>query len=237
MACRCHQPEGPAPCAGATVRGFETSSDRSTRSRAGLQAASCARWIPCPAASLPRANALSFAGSVVAKPLTNPGTIVLSILPRTLKSIGALRAGALSRVAQFDKNETSDPRALKAEQDQRLRTLVLVAAEQVPFWKRRFARYGGRPGGVRSLKDLAVLPPLEDRDLVDFADELVLGGAPDPAWHTVCGLDQPRRRVRIDDEARRLRVADELRHIGWMGLDWRTSRALLAGRDERGEAP
>jgi len=161
---------------------------------------------------------------------------VLSILPRTLKSFAALRAGALTRVAQFDKNESSDPRALKAEQDQRLRALVLIAAEQVPFWKRRFARYGVRPSEVRSLRDLAVLPPLDDRDLVDFADELGVGGTPDPAWHTVRGLDEPRRRVRIDQEARRLRVADELRHIGWMGLDWRTPRAILAGRDERGEA-
>lgn len=159
---------------------------------------------------------------------------MLSILPRTLKSFAALRAGALSRVARLEQSETSDPRAQRAERDQKLRALVLHAAEHVPFWKRRFARYGVRPSEVRALKDLAALPPLEDRDLLAFKDDLVAGGTPDPAWHAVCGLAEPARLVRIDGEARRQRLADELRHIQWMGLDWRTPRALLSGRDERG---
>lgn len=161
---------------------------------------------------------------------------MLSILPRTLKSFAALRAGALSRVAKLEQNETSDPRAQKAEQDQKLRALVLHASEHVPFWRRRFARYSIRPSEVRALADLAALPPLEDKDLVDFADELLIGGTPDPAWHVVRALDEPRRRVSIDGEARRQRLADELRHVRWMGLDWRTPRALLSGRDEKGSA-
>ncbi len=162
--------------------------------------------------------------------------IVLSILPRTLQSFAALRAGAAPLVARYQRDETRDPRAARAEQDHALRALVLHAAEHVPFWKRRFARYGVRPSEVRSIHDLAALPPFDDKELADFAHELVVGGTPRPEWHAVRGLDAPERKVWLDGDARKRRVADELRHVAWMGLDWRAPRAVLAGRDERGEA-
>src|SRR5688572_33280217 len=69
------------------------------------------------------------------------GSLVLSI-PRALKSIEALKAGAPAVLSAYAKNETSDPRALRTLQDERLRRLVLHASEHIPFWKRRFARYG-----------------------------------------------------------------------------------------------
>ncbi|MEP7028170.1 MAG: hypothetical protein ABI960_06205, partial [Candidatus Eisenbacteria bacterium] len=123
-----------------------------------------------------------------------------------------------------------------ALQDARLRRLVLHAAEHVPFWKRRFARYGVRPTEVRSIGDLAALPPLEERDLVDFGDDLLEGGEPSPAWTSVRSITNPLRAVRLDVTARRERVADELRHIQWTGLDWRAPRAVLVGRNERGDS-
>ena len=161
---------------------------------------------------------------------------MLSILPRTLKSIEALKAGAPAVLTAYAKNERVDPRAIRALQDTRLRRMVLHAAEHVPFWKRRFARFGVRPTEVRSIADLAALPPLEDKDLIDFGDELLEGGAANPAWLAVRSLAKPDRVVRLDTIARRERVADELRHIEWSGLDWRTPRAVLIGRNERGEA-
>ncbi len=160
---------------------------------------------------------------------------MLSILPRTLKSIEALKAGAPAILTAYAKNENSDPRALRALQDARLKRLVLHAAEHVPFWKRRFARYGIRPTEVRSIADLAALPPLEERDLTDFGDDLLEGGEPNAAWTSVRSIANPLRSVRLDTAARRERVADELRHIQWSGLDWRTPRAVLVGRNERGD--
>jgi hypothetical protein len=129
-----------------------------------------------------------------------------------MKSIEALKAGAPAVLAAYAKNETSDPRALRTLQDERLRHVVAHAAAHVPFWKRRFARFGVRPTEVRSIKDLAVLPPLEDRDLVDFGDDLVTDGTPDAAWFTSHALDVPERLVRVDQKARR-ELADELRHV------------------------
>src|SRR5207302_947561 len=107
---------------------------------------------------------------------------------------------------------------------------------RVPFGKRRFATSGVRPSEVRSIADLADLPPFTDRELIDFSHELVVGGTPQPEWHAVGGLDTPDRRLWIDGEAKKRRMADEMRHVGWMGLDWRTPRAVLVGRDERGGA-
>lgn len=161
---------------------------------------------------------------------------MLSILPRTLKSIEALKAGAPAVLAAYARNESSDPRALRTLQDERLRRLVYHAAERVPFWKRRFARFGIRPTEVRSIADLAALPPLEPQDLADFKEDLLIDGNPNPAWFGVRSLGEPIRLVRLDVAARRERVADELRHVTWTGLDWRTPRAALVGRGEHGEA-
>ncbi len=157
-------------------------------------------------------------------------------LPRALKSIEALKAGAPAVLTAYARNESSDPRALKTLQDERLRRLVHHAAEHVPFWKRRFARYGIRATEVRSIADLALLPPLEDRDLADFGADLLSEGAPAGSLFEVASLSTPRRVVRVDSVARRERVADELRHVEWTGLDWRAPRAALVGRDERGDA-
>jgi phenylacetate-CoA ligase len=159
---------------------------------------------------------------------------VLSI-PRALKSIEALKAGAPAVLTAYAKNETSDPRALRTLQDERLRRLVHHASEHVPFWKRRFARYGIRPTEVRSIADLAALPPLDDRDLADFGGDLVADGGRPAATFQVTSLGQPARVVRLDSTARRERVADELRHVQWTGLDWRAPRAALVARSERGE--
>jgi phenylacetate-CoA ligase len=146
-----------------------------------------------------------------------------------------MKAGAPAVLAAYAKNENSDPRALRTLQDERLRRLVHHASERVPFWKRRFARYGIRPTEVRSIADLGALPPLEDRDLADFGGDLLADGAPAASWFEVTSLARPARVVRLDGTARRERVADELRHVEWTGLDWRAPRATLVARNERGE--
>ena len=163
----------------------------------------------------------------------NDGPKIVLSIPRALKSLEALRAGAPAVLNAYVKNETSDPRALRALQDERLRRLVHHASERVPFWKRRFARYGIRPTEVRSITDLAALPPLDDRELADFGEDLVAEGAV-PGIEVV-SLSRPQRKIAIDSIARRERVADELRHVQWTGLDWRAPRAVLVARSERGE--
>ena len=155
-------------------------------------------------------------------------------IPHALKSIEAIKAGAPAVLSAYARNEASDPRALRTLQDERLRRLVLHASEHVPFWKRRFARYGIRPTEVRSIADLSALPPLEDRDLADFGGDLLADGVQPNVSFELTSIGQPTRVVRLDPTARRERVADELRHVQWTGLDWRAPRAALVARSERG---
>jgi phenylacetate-CoA ligase len=163
----------------------------------------------------------------------NDGPQIVLSIPRALKSIEALKAGAPAILTAYARNESIDPRALRALQDERLRRLVHHASERVPFWKRRFARYGIRPTEVRSIADLNALPPLDDRELADFGEDLVAEGS-SPGFE-VRSLARPTRKIAIDPTARRERVADELRHVRWTGLDWRAPRAALVARSERGE--
>ena len=162
----------------------------------------------------------------------------MPFLTRTLRSFAAFRAGAPALFRAFAANEARDRRALEALQVERLKALLVHAGESIPFWRRRFARFGIRPEHVRSVADLAVLPPLEDRDRRDLGRELLAGTSPDPSWLELEGLEASNG-VRapalwLDTAARRERQVDELRHVGWMGLDWRMPRAELVGRAESG---
>jgi phenylacetate-CoA ligase len=159
-------------------------------------------------------------------------------ISKTLRDWAAFRAGIPPVLAAFAENERRDRRALEALQVERLKNVLVHADENVPFWRRRFARYGVRPEAVRSLADLRALPPLEERDLRDVGADLLAGGKPDPSWLAAHGLGEERAKIAVwlDGRARRERLADELRHVGWLGLDWRAPRAALAGRSDGGEA-
>lgn len=164
----------------------------------------------------------------------------MPLFARTLRSLAAIRAGAPALFRAFAANERRDRRALEALQVERLKSLLLHADEAIPFWRRRFARFGIRPEHVRTMEDLAVLPPLEDRDRRDLGRELLTGGAPESAWVELEGLEAANG-VRspslwLESAARRERQVDELRHVAWLGLDWRTPRAELMGRAEGGAA-
>src|SRR5688572_351537 len=162
----------------------------------------------------------------------------MPFLNRTLRSFAAFRAGAPALFRAYAANEARDRRALEALQVERLKALLLHAGESIPFWRRRFARFGIRPEHVRSIHDLALLPPLEDRDRRDLGRELLSGTSPDPSWVELEGLEAPNGvrapAVWLDTAARRERQVDELRHVGWLGLDWRAPRAELMGRAEGG---
>ncbi len=157
-------------------------------------------------------------------------------LSTALRDWAALRAGVKPVLAAFADNERRDRRALEALQVERLKSVLMHADENVTFWRRRFARYGVRPEAVRSRADLRALPPLEDRDLREVGSDLLAAGRPERGWVGAQGLGEERAKlvVWIDGRARRERMADELRHVGWMGLDWRSPRAVFAGRDEWG---
>lgn len=162
----------------------------------------------------------------------------MPLLAHGLRTIAAYRAGAPALFRAFAANERRDRRALAAFQVERLKTLLVHAGETVPFWRRRLARFAVHPEVVRSIQDLAALPPLDDRDRRDFGRELLAGAAPEVGWLETRGLaaPTPSPALWLDPVARRERQVDELRHVGWTGLDWRTPRAEILGRTETGDA-
>ncbi len=162
---------------------------------------------------------------------------MLSIVPRALASLEALKAGAPALFSAYAENERRDRRALEALQIERLKRVLVHAGERVPFWRRRFARYGIHPETVRSIRDLAALPPLTERDLLDCGDDLLTDGAARSDWFRVRAMEDQRESlgVWLEERARRERVVDELRHVTWLGLDWKSLRAVITGRSENGE--
>ena len=87
-------------------------------------------------------------------------------------------------------------------QSQCLREQVRIAAERVPYYRRRFDELGIRPGDVSGVEDLEKLPILEKSDVVAFADDLVHDEY-DPArvrWIVTSGsTGTPLRIARSDD--------------------------------------
>ena len=163
----------------------------------------------------------------------------MPLFDKSLRSFAAFRAGAPALFRAYAANERLDRRALGALQVERLKSLLAHAGGSTAFWRRRFARFGIHPELVRSIRDLAALPTLDARDRRDFARDLVAAEQPEPGWIEAPALlgepgDAPGAPIWLDPLTRRERQVDELRHVGWMGLDWRMPRAELVGRAESG---
>jgi len=163
----------------------------------------------------------------------------MPLFAKSLRSFAAFRAGAPALFRGYAANERLDRRALEALQIERLKSLLVRAGETTAFWRRRFARFGIRPELVRTIRDLAALPPLDGRDRRDFARDLVAGDTPEVGWIEAVPLagepgDAPGAPIWLDPITRRERQVDELRHVGWMGLDWRAPRIELTGRADHG---
>lgn len=163
----------------------------------------------------------------------------MPLFAKSLRSFAAFRAGAPALFRAYATNERLDRRALEALQVERLKSLLAHAGGTTAFWRRRFARFGIHPELVRSIRDLAALPPLDARDRRDFARDLVAGEEPEIGWLEAPPLpaepgDAPGAPIWLDLRTRRERQVDELRHVGWMGIDWRAPRIELTGRAEHG---
>lgn len=74
---------------------------------------------------------------------------------------------------------------LVAAQDARVRDLVAWAYERVPYYRRVMDERGVRPTHVTRARDLALLPLLDKRTVLDHADELLATGLPAAARESV----------------------------------------------------
>ena len=120
----------------------------------------------------------------------------------------------------------------------KLAALAAHAGRRVPFYAQRFAAAGIDPGRVRSIADLAALPPLTKADLRDEGAALCTDGRVDPAWiRNASGGSTGAPVVFHQDAAyQRRMLADQARHVTWTGLPWWTPRAFVWGADRDSRA-
>ncbi|HEX2529067.1 MAG TPA: hypothetical protein VHL31_22575 [Geminicoccus sp.] len=74
--------------------------------------------------------------------------------------------GDVARVVRaLQAHGRADRAQVRAFQDERLRSLVAHAYENVPFYRQLFDRHGVRPGDIRGVDDIGRLPIVTKRDL------------------------------------------------------------------------
>lgn len=156
--------------------------------------------------------------------------LVLPLIHRLRGEPVAARTRFLRESAAWSRERLEEYRLL------RLRRLVDVAFETVPFHRRRLEAVGYRPGDLRDLSDLARLPLLEKRDVAALAAGIRTPG-------TLPGRITPRRTagssgtpltVLADAETSAWSFAARNRFQGWFGLEPGAPQARFWGRPLQG---
>jgi phenylacetate-CoA ligase len=83
------------------------------------------------------------------------------------------RRGILRQYRSLLKSQWFPPEELRQMQLEKLRRVLTFASLHVPFYRAMFARLGLSPADIRSLDDLAAIPPLTRDDLIRDAPSLV----------------------------------------------------------------
>jgi len=152
-------------------------------------------------------------------------TVVLPLTERVRR--GKFREA----LAELERQQWLDPEALRDLQLQKLRRLLDHCVRNVPYYQRLFRTHGFDPARVRTLEDLAQLPPLTKIDLQSSARDLMAtnlthrdflrnqsGGSTGVVTHFF--LDR-----RCVDYAR----AAQFRYYRWIGLEFGDRQALVWG--------
>jgi phenylacetate-CoA ligase len=137
----------------------------------------------------------------------------------------------LRHLREFERTQHLPADELRALQLKRLRRLLDHAYQQCPFYRRRFDRAGLVPDDVRTLNDLAALPPLTKRDLQRRRDDLVARDWPkaDLFLNQTGGSTGTPVSFYLSRDRLNSRVAATWRHNRWAGWDVGHRAALLWG--------
>jgi phenylacetate-CoA ligase len=154
-------------------------------------------------------------------------------LARALRSLSARKSGIAGPLREALRIERMDRTEIDGLVSVKLAALVAFAYERVPFLRERLTLAGVDPGRVRTIRDLASVPPMSKDDLRGRGVELLAGGKVDPAWIANASGGSTGVPVRFyqDLDYHRTMLADQARHVTWTGLPWWTPRALVWGAD------
>jgi phenylacetate-CoA ligase len=121
---------------------------------------------------------------------------------------------------------------IAAFRDRLLSRFVQHCAATVPFYRDRFAAAGIRPGDVKSVDDLRLLPILERREAQEHASEFVSSAVPERKTRIVhtSGTTGGALRFPVSLRATREQWATWWRYRAWHGIRRGTWCGLFAGR-------
>ncbi len=157
---------------------------------------------------------------------------------RVTRAVNLRARGILPLVAEALALERRPRAEIDAVVVAKLRALLGHAARHVPFHAARQRAAGIDEARLRSIADLAALPPLTKADLRDCGEALLSGGRVDPSWiRNASGGSTGAPVVFHQDAAyHRRMLADQARHVTWMGLPWWSPRAFVWGADRDSRA-
>jgi phenylacetate-CoA ligase len=140
-------------------------------------------------------------------------------------------AAQLRYLREFERTQFLPPEQVRGLQFRRLRALLDHAYQHVPFYRRRFDEVGFQPTDFHRLEDLAVLPPLEKREVQEHREELL-----DPNWphrdrilNETGGSTGTPVSFYLSHDRKRSRAAATWRHNRWAGWNFGDKTAVLWG--------
>jgi phenylacetate-coenzyme A ligase PaaK-like adenylate-forming protein len=140
-------------------------------------------------------------------------------------------AGQLRWLREFERTQYLPADELRDLQLRRLRTLLVHAHANCPFYRERFDRAGLHPEDVRTLEDLAALPPLDKSDLQQYRDDMVARNWPkdDLLANQTGGSTGTPVSFFLSKDRHHSRAAATTRHNRWAGWDLGDRVAVLWG--------
>jgi len=109
---------------------------------------------------------------------------IYKILPFPLQNIAVTMQGFKLRkqrsggnfnkyVNELDKNQYFDKKTIKENQEQKLKYIVKIAYDNVPYYRKLFRKNHLKPSDIRYIEDLNKLPLLEKGTIKKFGDEFI----------------------------------------------------------------
>jgi len=135
-------------------------------------------------------------------------------------------------LAELQASDLADAGRVRADQERRLREMVRWAADTVPYYRALFRREGIDPASIRTLDDLARIPPLEKETMRGHAQELLSDAVPAReriAGHS-SGTTGTALALAYTREAMAWEYAVNFRQRGWYGVALGDRYAAFGGQ-------
>lgn len=151
-------------------------------------------------------------------------TIYSQLVRNVFVPLSLWRRGELAQMSylrEYEHTQFLSPDSIRDLQWRRLRTLLIHAYAQCPFYRARFDRAGLTPSDLRGLDALRALPILEKRDIQEQGDDMVARHWPrdDLIRNQTGGSTGAPVSFYLSKARKCSRAAATLRHNRWAG--WR----------------